>query len=343
MCGSVWSALIYLAYDRESWRCFLCMGGGICGWVSKHSNSDEPQVWSLRTHRVSTATGNRAHCCHGDTNDGSGKLRHVFEIKVVFVKVIVTPSSPFLWLALPQAPCLIRRPLYHQRGPIVGDLHGLYSHGGIIVNAPINKAGDTRMQSHQPTEIIQTGFTLTVTKAPNVTQCPRTVCSLTHVYTSTYKNLQSTHQLFLVTWFTRKLYRRQDGYALLECFWRRTPERRERMKHIILTCRESSNVGGGRVENCGLDNNNHLSSALRLKYSTYTHIRLRKSLIHLSWESTDTWCMMQQESMRNHLSSDDCYTDITFIHFFRSLEGQCEVHEGHKCLAPCSWKNIFNR
>lgn len=145
----------------------------------------------------------------------------------------MTPSSPFLWLALPQALCLIRRPLYHQRGPIVGDLHGLNSHGGIIVNAPINKAGDTTMQSHQPTEIIQIGFTLTVTKAPHVTQCLDTECSLTDFHTSTYKNTPyttshlSTHQLSLEKWFTRKLYGRNDGYMLLECFWGRKPERRE--------------------------------------------------------------------------------------------------------------------
>lgn len=121
------------------WLCVKC----------SHSDGPKYSEVSVDAHRVSTATGNRAQCCHGDTNDGCGKQRHVFEIKVFFVEVKVTPSSPLLlWLALPQAPCLIRGPLYHQRGPLARDLHGPNSHGGITENAPINKAGDTRMQSH---------------------------------------------------------------------------------------------------------------------------------------------------------------------------------------------------
>lgn len=119
---------------------------------------------------------------------------------------------PLLWLALPQAPYLIRGPLYHQRGPIVRDLHGLNSHGGIIETAPINKAGDTRMQSHQPAEIIQIGLTLVVIKALYVTQCMHTVGSLTHIHTTKYKKIHctlhpmwSTHPLSFAHWCNSNL------------------------------------------------------------------------------------------------------------------------------------------
>lgn len=197
ICGGVWSAPI--AHDRVSWWCFLC---GCEASVPTAMNLSTVRS-GVYAHWVSTATGRRAQCCHGDTNSSRSKHRRLFDIKVVFVEVKVTPSSPLLWLALPQAPCLIRGPLYHQRGPIVRDLHGLNSHGGIIENAPINKAGDTRMQSHQPAEIIQIGFTLAVTKAPYVTQCMRTY--YIQKLHRTLHAMWSTHPLSFAHWYNSNL------------------------------------------------------------------------------------------------------------------------------------------
>ena len=86
--GGVWSALI--AHDRVSWWCFLC---GCEASVPTAMNLSTVRS-GVYAHRVSTATGRRAQCCHGDTNSGRGKHSHVFDIKVVSVEVKVTPSSP---------------------------------------------------------------------------------------------------------------------------------------------------------------------------------------------------------------------------------------------------------
>ena len=139
--------------------------------------------------------------CHGDTNDDLGKQRHEFEIKVVFVRS-KWPHSPSVDRALPQAACLIHGPLYHQRGPMVRDLHRLNSHGGINENTPTNKAGDTRT-NHSSQPSASWDFTNS---------------SHTHCHEGTSYNFRHTHThkssyrtsllLSLSEWFTRELYRR---------------------------------------------------------------------------------------------------------------------------------------
>lgn len=58
----------------------------------KCCHSDEAEHSRFCTERcVATTTGNRAQLWHGDTDDGSRKQRHVFEIKVVFVGVKPLP------------------------------------------------------------------------------------------------------------------------------------------------------------------------------------------------------------------------------------------------------------
>lgn len=139
----------------------------------------------VRTRRVSTATGNRAQCCHGDTNDDCGKQRHVFEIKVVFVEVKVTPCPHTTPHPDPHPPPLLtgtatgsllnpwafvpsERP-YSQGFPQGGFTR--WDHWERTYKQSRRYKNAITSPGRQHVEIIKTGLTLTVTKAARVTQC----------------------------------------------------------------------------------------------------------------------------------------------------------------------------
>lgn len=98
--------------------------------------------------------------------------------------------------------------------------------------------------------------------------------------------------------------------------------------HRVKKCR------GWLCGECGDADSICLNGALWLKCLN-AHPASKESSSTSPGKSTEIRCMTEWESMRNLLWSDDCYTDITFIHHFRASNGQCTGSERMLHVSDC--------